>query len=177
MHENLWLVECAVHEQVTNPLPCRFVSRAELDAEMLLTQPIVKKRQLEPQQFFVVRRQRRLVRNAALLHGSQCVQGIVVQRPGRLGLCKELPEVLPGTEIRQQQETVVEIGFENARRIQLHSLEVAGDAYVGSAVLLRRRGVHRNVGLLGRMQSEIATKARVLGSWFRIRRGESFESP
>jgi hypothetical protein len=75
----------------------------------------------------------------------------------------QLLEIRSRAEVAEQQETVIQVGLENARRIQLHRLKIACDTQEWQAVLVLGRRIHHDEAALVFLQAKIPPEAGVAG--------------
>ena len=136
----------------------------------------MEQRQLEAQQFLVVGRQVALESRATTLHAQQSIDSIVVELRRGIGLRLQRRKVRARAEVTEQQEAFLEIGFENARCIEPHGLEVARDAQEWQAILVLGRCIHHDETAPAFLQAKVAPETRIRGRRRRLAARDSVDA-
>ena len=148
VHGDARLRQRAGDEQVAGVRPTsRCSSALQVDAALASDAPVGEERELAPQQRVVVRRQRR----AGDLRCQTTSAAIAsrISASARRSVAARLRglqrvEVELAAEVVEQQEAVLGVRLEHARRVQAGGADQAGDVDERPHVLLRRRRVHHD---------------------------------
>ena len=135
---------------------------AQIQAEQLAQKPLAEQLHFPVQQRRIVGRQQRRAGIAADLQARQRLQSVAVQAGDAAFI--EFGQILPGTEIGQQQQTLIQIASQHFGRIQPQPAQRLGDSDKRPAIFLVRRGIHDDASLAIEPDPEIAAETGVAGS-------------
>jgi hypothetical protein len=172
MHERGGLRQGALRQRFEQPIQHVALGRRDLQPEVAAQEPLRHEFHFAHQQGAAITRQ--IARHGVVgrLHGAKRAESIRVQPIRRLVGAK-LIEVLPPTQVRQQQQAALRILCQHHRRVQAHPEQYLRHVQERSETLLLGRRVHHDVGVLTAGDAKIAAETRIDGRGLDPAAGES----
>ena len=160
MHEGRRLRQRRFAQRSERPVEQLAVARDGLARQVPAEEPLREQFHLAQQKSAVVGRQAARRCSARRLHGHQRRERIGVQ-PVDVAPCRELVEILAGSQVREQQESAGGVARQDDGDVQAHGGEGLRHLHERCDVFLVRRRVHDDVRIGAASQAEIAAKARI----------------